>query len=70
MTLQLDISYKELITFLKGLPKEQWQEVKKLVEGQSATEFEAFLLAAPTFDDSQLSNIEDARDKLNKWRVS
>jgi hypothetical protein len=73
MTLQSDISYKELITFLKGLPKEQWQDIKKVVEGQSdidKEDIEKFLLTAPIFDDLQLTDIEEVRKGLNRWEMS
>lgn len=73
MTFQSDISYKELITFLKGLPKEQWQDIKKVVEGQNDSDkedIEMFLLTAPIFNDLQLADIEEARKSLNRWKQS
>lgn len=72
MTLQSDISYKELITFLKGLPKEQWQDIKKIVESKNdydKSAIENLLLSAPVFSDSQLFEVEEARKELNKWRA-
>ena len=73
MQIQVDIGFDDLIRIVKELPKEQLLKFKKELDKQNTNDaqlqdLESFLLAAPTFSDKQLEEIEQTRKAINQWR--
>lgn len=74
MQIQLDIKFEQLLQLVKRLPKSQWNKLKREMDAaqptvSSSTELETFLMDAPTFTEEQLNEINDAKRKLEAWRV-
>lgn len=73
MQIQMEIGFDQLIQLVKKLPQSQWNKLKLAVEKTNlpeskVSEMETFLLTAPTFSETQLQEIDNARNELSKWR--
>ena len=65
MQIQVDIGFEQLVQLAKKLPSKQWTKLKNEVEKENAakkiSDLESFLMSAPTFTESQLSEIDLTR---------
>lgn len=73
MNIDVDISFNKLVGIVKKLSPQQWAQLKAEVDEDqkakiSASGLKDFLLNAPTFDENQIKEIEDVREKMNQWR--
>lgn len=74
MELQVDIAFDQLVKLAKQLPAPQWTKLKSEVEksktgANHASDLEAFLLSAPTFNKKQLDEIVKTRKAISQWRT-
>lgn len=74
MQLTVDIGFDQLVQLAKRLPKTQWKRLKDEVEQEKnvsagASDLEEFLLAALTFSQKQIDEIEKTRKAINQWRT-
>jgi hypothetical protein len=70
----VEIKFNELLKIVKNLPDTELSKLKAVIEkdnkpGYDRSEFEAFLLSAPTFSKKQLANIAKTRKAINQWRI-
>ena len=73
MNIDVDISFNKLVGIVKKLSPQQWAQLKAEVDEDqkakiSASELKDLLLNAPSFDENQIKEIEDVREKMNQWR--
>lgn len=74
MELKIDIGFDQLLYAIRQLPAKQRAILKKVLNEKESvetpnSEFKAFLLNGPVFNDDQLNLIAEARENINKWRA-
>ena len=76
MELKIDISYNELLSLIKQLPANQIAKIKAELDDKTIAEnsekeisnFQQFLLGAPTMSDEQYTEFRKNRLKFSEWR--
>lgn len=72
MQIEIDIGFDQLVQLAKKLPSKQWAKLKNEVEKENSnkqiSDLESFLMSAPTFTESQLSEIDKTRKAISQWR--
>jgi hypothetical protein len=76
MQVSININIDQLIQIIKNLSHEEQEklmnELKKPNAGrvQSKSEFQQFLLKAPTMSDEEYSIYSETRKRITQWRTS
>ncbi|MCL2073088.1 MAG: hypothetical protein FWH18_04145 [Marinilabiliaceae bacterium] len=77
MELTLDLAYSQIFNLVSQLPANQKVKIKyELTENSidekseaEMSDFQTFILSAPTMSDEQYSKFKEHRTHFNRWRI-
>lgn len=75
MEVKLNIGYKQLVTIISQLPKEEVNRLKTEIDRISKErdmevmdDFESFILSGPVMSGEMYDEFKENRNKINQWR--